>query len=137
MPFIVWDELYETGVPAIDEQHKNLVSLANRMLDVLTKKRGKDEVLYVITQMIQYAEVHFRTEEEFMIKAGYPDLEEHILLHEGFKRKITEFEQKFETHDLSLTTELTIFLTTWVTDHFTMVDQKYVPDLKRAGLTTS
>lgn len=137
MPFIVWDELYETGVPAIDEQHKNLVSLANRMLDALTKKRGKDEVSYIITQMIRYAEVHFRTEEEFMTKAGYPGLEEHILLHEGFKQKITEFEQKFESQDLSLTTELTIFLTIWVTEHFTMVDQKYVPDLKRAGLTTS
>lgn len=137
MPFIIWDELYETGVPAIDEQHKSLVSLANRMLEALLQQKGQGEVSYILEQLSQYAETHFTIEEEYMRKASYSGLPEHILEHEAFRQKITEFQQKNETHDLSLSGELTIFLTTWITGHFSMVDQRYVPALKSAGLTVS
>jgi hemerythrin len=137
MPFIIWDELYETGVPAIDMQHKSLVSLANRMLEVLLQQKGQGEVSYILEQLVQYAETHFTTEEECMRRASYSGISEHMHEHEAFRQKIIEFQQKNNARDLSLSGELTIFLTTWITGHFAMVDQKYVPALKSAGLTVS
>jgi hemerythrin len=72
-----------------------------------------------------------------MSKAGYPDIEEHIREHLTFKTKVREFEQKYEGQDLALTGELTVYLTSWVIEHFTQEDQKYVPALRKAGLTVS
>ena len=136
MPFIVWDDLYNIGVPAIDEQHKQIVSIANRMLEALMQQKATREMPFILKEMGTYADTHFRTEEEYMEKAEFPGLEDHKSLHQEFREKVARFQQKLEANDPSLTAELTIFLTTWVTEHFSMIDHQYVPALKAAGLIT-
>jgi len=134
MPFIVWDDLYNIGVPAIDSQHKQIISIANRMLEALMQQKATREVPFILKEMGTYADSHFMIEEENMEKAGFPGLEDHKGQHKEFREKNFEFQHKLEANDPSLTAELTIFLTTWVTEHFSMIDHQYVPALKAAGL---
>ncbi len=136
MPFIVWDDLYYIGIPAIDEQHKQIVSIANRMLEALIQQKATREVPFILKEMISYADTHFKTEEEYMEKAGFPGIEDHKEMHQEFREKVVRFQQKLDANDPSLTAELTIFLTTWVTEHFSVIDHQYVPALKAAGLIT-
>jgi hemerythrin len=135
MAFIVWDELYATGISSLDEQHKHLVSVLNRMLEALGQKKGKEEVSYVIEEMSRYAEYHFHTEEGLMEKAGYPDLAEHRIFHDAFLSKVNDFLYKYNQNDEALSAEVTIFLTFWLNEHLSTIDQKYVPSMKRAGIS--
>ena len=135
MAFIVWDEMYATGIGSIDDQHKHLISLLNRMFEALLQKRGKEEVSYVIEEMHRYAEYHFHTEESLMEKAEYPDLVEHRVYHDAFISKVNDFSFKYNQNDEALCAEVTIFLTNWLNEHLSTIDQKYVPALKNAGIS--
>ena len=135
MAFIVWDEMYATGIGSIDDQHKHLISLLNRMFEALLQKRGKEEVSYVIEEMHRYAEYHFHTEESLMEKAGYSDLAEHRVYHDAFISKVNDFSFKYNQNDEALCAEVTIFLTNWLNEHLSTIDQKYVPALKNAGIS--
>jgi len=135
MPFIVWDDLYNTGVPAIDDQHKKIISMANRMLESLMQQKATREIPFILKEMSDYAEAHFATEERFMETSGFIGIKGHKEQHQEFRDKVARFQQKLEANDPSLTAELTIFLTTWVTEHFSMIDHQYVPAMKAAGLT--
>lgn len=135
MAFIVWDTLYETGIASIDEQHKHLVSLLNRMLEALVQKKGSEELSYVIEEMEKYSEYHFSTEEELMLKAEYPDVGEHQIFHQAFTAKVVDYQHKLAARDDDLTAEVTIYLTNWLNDHLSTIDQKYVPYMKKAGIT--
>ncbi|MDD1724096.1 MAG: bacteriohemerythrin [Methanospirillum sp.] len=135
MTFIVWDDLYETGIASIDEQHKHLVSLLNRMLEALNQKKGGEEISYVIGEMAKYSEYHFSTEEELMLKAEYPDVGEHQIFHHAFTSKVVDYQHKLAARDDNLTAEVTIYLTNWLNDHLSTIDQKYVPYMKKAGIT--
>ncbi|MDD3573835.1 bacteriohemerythrin [Methanospirillum sp.] len=134
MAFIVWDEVYETDIRSIDEQHKHLVSLLNRMLEALSQKKGKEEVLYVIEEMNQFARCHFLAEELLMEKAGYPDLAEHRLFHDAFSSKVDDFLFKYRQNDESLSAEVTIFLTNWLNEHLSSIDSRYIQSIKSLDL---
>ena len=135
MAFIVWDEIYATGIVSIDDQHKHLISLLNRMFEALLQKRGKEEVSYVIEEMNRYAVYHFHAEESLMEQAEYPDLAEHRIYHDAFNAKVNDFSYKYNQNDDALSAEVTIFLTNWLNEHLSTIDQKYVPWLKKAGIT--
>ncbi|NLV26520.1 MAG: hemerythrin family protein [Methanomicrobiales archaeon] len=135
MAFIICDDLYATGIESIDEQHKHLISLLNRMFEALFQKKGKDKLAYVIDEMKKYAVYHFSTEESLMEKAGFTGLTDHCAFHELFTSKVNDFSEKFDLQDEALTAEVTIFLTNWINEHLSMVDQQYVPALKNAGIT--
>ena len=135
MAFIVWDDLYATGISSIDEQHKHLISLLNRMFEALLQKKGKEGLSYVISEMDKYADYHFKTEETLMEKAGFDGLAEHKVFHDAFHAKVDDFCHKYSIEDEALTAEVTIFLTNWINEHLSIIDQKYVPALKKAGLS--
>jgi hemerythrin-like metal-binding protein len=134
MAFVVWDELYATGIESIDVQHKRFVSLLNLMIEALMQKKGDEQLSYVIDEMEKYAGYHFENEEELMEKADYPDLEEHRMYHDAFTTKVEDYRHKHDVHDEALTGEITIFLTNWLNEHLSIVDQKYVPYLKKAEI---
>jgi len=133
MAFIVWDEMYATGVASLDEQHKHLISLLNRMIEAIAQKKGKEELSYVIEEMGNYATTHFQAEETLMEKAGYSELEEHRLFHDAFIAKVDDFRLKYDACDEGLTAEVTIFLTNWLNEHLSIVNQEYIPFLKKVG----
>mgnify|MGYP000871067617 FL=1 len=134
MAFIVWDEVYATGIASIDEQHKHLVSLINRMFEALSQKKGKEEVLYVIEEMSRYARCHFLAEELLMEKAGCPDIAEHRLFHDAFSSKVDDFLFKYKQDEEALSAEVTIFLTNWLNEHLSSTDHKYLKNVKNLDL---
>ncbi|PWR75533.1 bacteriohemerythrin [Methanospirillum stamsii] len=135
MAFIIWDDLYATGIESIDNQHKHLISLLNRMFEALLQKKGKDELKYVIDEMTKYAGYHFTTEETLMKKADFSGLIQHHRYHEDFAEKVKDFSEKYDLQDEALTAEVTIFLTNWINEHLSMIDQQYVPAMKKAGIS--
>jgi len=137
MAFIVWDELYDTGIKTIDDQHKQLVSLINRMFEALMQQKGKEELSYVIEEMAKYAEYHFEVEEKMLSDVDYPEIEEHLVHHDAFICKVDDFRHKFNAQDEALTAEVTIFLTNWLNEHLMVIDQKYVPYMKKNGISKS
>lgn len=59
----------------IDEDHKQLIVLANRVLDLDRPNRDAEELKQVIRELYFYVKYHFAREEGIMHKLGYLEID--------------------------------------------------------------
>jgi len=126
--FIRWDGTHQTGLDIIDEQHRGLVSLINSFF--FHKADPFIERILVPTALmtINFAKIHFLTEEQLMGEAKYPGLEEHARVHEQLFAKLVIEEQECR-RDRDADRFLN-FLKTWWFDHINRYDRLYISHLK-------
>jgi hemerythrin len=78
---IVWEPAYNLGIPIVDEQHRGIVSTINSLCYGIQNKHGNEILRPVIGMVSEYTRIHFEIEEDFLKKCGYPNLENHRILH--------------------------------------------------------
>src|SRR5690349_11932266 len=87
---IHWEENLITGVPAIDEQHKEIFARIDKLSEAIENGGCDVEVEKLLEFLNEYADTHFSDEEKLMSLYQYPDLEEQHQHHEQFKGNITK-----------------------------------------------
>ncbi|GFK94524.1 Bacteriohemerythrin [Fundidesulfovibrio magnetotacticus] len=119
---IEWNDSLCTGVEEIDAQHRELVRRYNVFSQAAADGAGAAELAEMLRFMHAYAEEHFRTEERFMERTGYPGLPSHILQHREFTGR--QF-WLLEGADSPETVQETVdFLREWIARHVGEVDAK-------------
>jgi hemerythrin-like metal-binding protein len=90
---IVWNDAYSVGVVAMDDQHKKLFGMINRLADCHAARNcGSSGVFHeVLSRMFDYTQVHFRDEEDYLQRIGYPQLAEQKMEHAAFFRQMATF----------------------------------------------
>ena len=122
-----WKNEYSVGNTQIDLQHQKLFDLINQ-LEASTHASEFSEIApMILTELEQYALVHFETEEGYMRMIGYPDLEEHKRIHEALK---ADLQAEVNMHMESGLTTLKLihlyqFLKRWIENHILDDDIKY------------
>lgn len=79
-----WSDDYALGIQAIDEQHKGFFEASHRLYDAILNCKGENVVEESVAFLRDYASRHFRTEEGYMAKHGYPHLQQHKKFHTEF-----------------------------------------------------
>ncbi len=133
MAILVWSNRFETGIPAIDTQHKQLFQSVNDLSDSLRRGDPKGEVSRVLDFLISYTVEHFRTEETWMKNHGFPGLEEHKVEHAKLVAEVSQLKQRFDAGEL-MTMRVTIFLANWLKQHINESDLAYVEHSKQLSL---
>jgi hemerythrin-like metal-binding protein len=83
-------------------------------------------VAMIIDELVSYAAFHFDFEEKLMASAGYPELEAHRTIHQGFVRWVTDFRDEFLSYGKrALGEPVLAFLRDWLRDHILGEDQQY------------
>jgi hemerythrin len=134
MPVITWKAVYETGIVALDNEHRQLIAQVNRLYEALRDKRS-DEVLGDILAVLElYTVDHFSHEEKLMAAYNFPELEEHRRHHGELIEAVAELKNGATDDTGSLAAALLKLLRHWVLDHIVEVDKKYGAYLEsRAG----
>jgi dihydroorotase len=78
---LIWDKNDESGNTLIDEEHKTLLNIANRLIHAVNKKYSKEDCLAIINELIDSLTLHFSDEEDIFFKTTYPLAEHHKNLH--------------------------------------------------------
>jgi hemerythrin len=125
MAFINWDETFSVRVEQFDNQHKKLVDLINELFETLSQGTAKDKISDIIGELVEYTKIHFRSEEAYFQKLGYPESTEHKAEHDDFEEEILSFQEAFETGSLTLSRDVMFFLKNWLMRHILGTDQKY------------
>lgn len=123
-----WTPDLSTGVPSIDDQHKQLFLWLAELQSATADQRTLFGV-YVITRLKHYIREHFAAEEALMRAAAFPGLDQHIAEHTTFRTRLEELQLRSIGEDISEDTVR--FLTEWLTHHITGTDMAYVPYLKK------
>jgi hemerythrin len=85
---LYWEDKLITGVPAIDEQHKEIFGEFEKLSRSIENGGSNAEVETLLDYLNEYANTHFSDEEKIMSLYKYPGLEEQRQQHIGFKENI-------------------------------------------------
>lgn len=85
---LVWVDRYNIGVKFIDEEHKKLFAILNKLF---TYRKEEEKSQWVCQEGIKYfrehAMKHFTEEEAYMASIGYMGFDIHRQLHDNFREK--------------------------------------------------
>lgn len=121
---IDWNNDLNTGVQLIDDDHKMLVALLNRLYQACLNHEKKDAFQSILEELSQYTLYHFRREEAYMEEIGYPHLKNHKQVHKLLSEYVLrEIERVAEEYSTKTGEELLHFLKNWLFDHIMGMDQ--------------
>ena len=135
MPPIAWQEEYALGIAEIDNQHRKIIEMINRLFKMASELTDDKILKDILMELSDYATYHFETEENYFKKFDYPGAAEHIAVHDQFRERIAELKKildKGETEKVLFS--LSTFLQNWWIWHINHVDRAYVPLFKKKGL---
>ncbi|BFM41068.1 bacteriohemerythrin [Synechocystis sp. LKSZ1] len=134
-----WLPRYVTGFALIDNQHKSLFHAINALHYAMLSGQGTQLLQATLRALSDYVNIHFATEEEYMRRYQYPDLQDHHRKHQALKAQVEDFNQRAEQMErqgeqrekLQLVIEISYFLSQWLIDHIDQEDQKMIDFLKQ------
>jgi len=120
----MWDEIYETGNEIVDNEHKEIFTLVEKVLSATFEKRSK-EIDTTIDFLTDYVVEHFLHEEQLCDECSYPDSSVHKAQHANFAQNVGKLVERIATHENSLNISLEINKTIvdWLTDHIMKSDK--------------
>lgn len=127
---IKWKDGYLLGVSHIDEQHKVLFDIANKIYDLLVDKGGVDkydDIMALINELKSYTVFHFKSEEEYMQSIGYKKFLTHKVDHDDFIERVTNVDfNKVDENQNEYILGILEFVVQWINDHILEKDKKIV-----------
>lgn len=122
---IIWNDDYLIGIEEIDSQHRRIIDQINYLIDNLNSKDKASISHWIIANLDKYSEEHFSTEEHYLRKINYPDLDNHLKLHQAFKLKTVKSSVKVMKGQEDVSEETISFLKSWWTDHILKADMEF------------
>jgi len=113
-----------TGIEDIDEQHRTLLDLGNRVINPSAYKTDGAIFEDALTFLSDYVIYHFAAEEYVMIESNFPNYEHHRQLHERFKQEVTDFVNRAQTEKISkdLKLKVSFAIENWLLEHIRITD---------------
>jgi hemerythrin len=134
MAFLKWNKSLSVKVKEIDEQHKKLVGVINKAHTLAKKKNPDKEIMKaMLIDLLEYARIHFSTEEKYFDDFNYSGSEEHKNEHAQLLLKAIDFANKIDKGE-NVAKQFLDFLKYWLEKHLVEMDQKYVKCFKDHGL---
>jgi len=126
---IKWNQIFEMGIVNIDDQHRVLVDTINKANHLLTNDYTIENLQEITKDLINYADFHFKTEEELMETYQYSsymleDYDMHIQEHREFSVKVQNIHDELVEGNSIERAEIINFLCQWLIDHTHTTDKK-------------
>jgi methyl-accepting chemotaxis protein len=129
----VWSDQYATGVGAMDDEHKVLISKINHLASVLEQNaQSPSRLIGPFQDLATYTQKHFFDEEGYMESIGYPELEAHRTIHNKLLAQVGEFGEQLKKGHVQ-GDELISFLNDWLLRHILGTDMKYAKHSKHTS----
>ena len=122
---IEWSEGMSVGHPDLDLDHQRLIAVINR-LGSAESQCNRQTIEFILDDLVNYTEFHFKREETILELHDYPDLARHRAIHNGFCRKLEELRwEYFQGIRDEPDKEILLFLTQWLNTHILEEDMSY------------
>ena len=88
MPILTWSEEFSINVAEIDAQHKTLLEHVNNLHAGVEAQIDKDKLRRMVVDLVDFARLHFSTEEKLMKKHGMEHSKKHLKEHKALLRHL-------------------------------------------------
>jgi hemerythrin len=126
-----WDERYNTNILVIDNDHKKLFELANKIEELSEGEMPKSHLIEnQIERLLDYTVYHFGREKDLMTKHNVAHFNQHVAEHEEFvgvaKEAYVNWKQRGDVADLK---SLIRYLWNWLVEHIMGSDMELAESL--------
>ncbi len=133
-PLLEWSKLLSSGHEEIDNQHRKLIDIANRLHQAICAGVGRAACGSLLAELIDYTANHFAFEERLMATHHYDQKEAHVVAHQRLIADISRFKERYQSGE-TMTVELMVFLRDWLIKHILKVDRALGRDLAARGVS--
>ena len=124
MGLIQWKKEYMVGISKIDKQHKQIVTVLNRIIAQQAKGRDDKDIEGILDDLQDYIKEHFRTEEAYMIEHHFSGYEEQRNEHNWFVDRLLEAQKEYFKNRQLISVNLINFVWDWFSQHILKVDKR-------------
>lgn len=121
MSLIEWRKEFETGIPGVDHEHRELVDLINRLHEHMASGADKARVAEFLGEVFARIAAHFALEESIMRKHAYDEYEAHKAEHE---RLLDEIRDIMDSASTAYASSLSTVVHDWFVNHFKSKDAR-------------
>jgi hemerythrin len=93
-----------------------------------------EKVSDALNEMTLYARTHFKAEEDYMKRVGYPEYELHKEEHREFSRITVGFCKSVMNGNYNIVYDLLEYLNQWLANHIQGTDKKYTECFNKNGI---
>ncbi len=132
---IKWNSGLSLGIKELDDDHKKLLSIINRLSEEIENDKAQDVIYAIFAELESYSKEHCRREEDLLRECNYKDLDEHIEKHNAFAEKIPELKVKLlKSKDAKFEKEVVSFLIDWLLEHIIDEDIPLISVFEECGV---
>jgi len=132
-PFLEWSDDLSVGVEAMDQHHKKLVDLINRLHEAMRSGQGGSAVPAALDELANYTSYHFAAEEKLMKKHRCAGLAEQVEAHAKLISAVTELQRKVAAGQQGVSLEVLSMLKDWLVNHIKRKDKACMSTVCSAG----
>lgn len=137
MNLLKWTEDLAVGNPLIDEDHRNLFNLLERLHQDMGSGQINQETQSIVDALREYAEAHFSREEEFMRKISYPHYVVHKAEHDRFVSEVCALQSRMARGARTAQLDIDQFLAGWLREHVLVRDMALAAAIRGEGETVA
>ncbi len=120
---IKWSDELSVDVDHIDDQHKELIAIANELIKAVSLGQKEEILDDILKRLREYTVFHFNSEEELMSQVRYKKRGDHALEHERLKRRVKEYQRTLYKKENLTTKAVLEFIKGWLLKHILTFDR--------------
>lgn len=123
MSTLEWQDRYSVGVDEIDADHHEIISIINRLDEIMSSGKARDGLPSIMDRLVDYTRDHFRREESLMAQYQYPEIDRHRETHREFIAEFDNIQAAIAQGNYAISISLFSLLRNWLIDHIMVVDR--------------
>ncbi|KAF5031518.1 Bacteriohemerythrin [anaerobic digester metagenome] len=127
---MLWKDKYALGVPVVDAQHRELFRRIEAFVQTLRSPSAWEEKVMRVNETLEFMKAyvveHFRDEEAYQLRIGYPGYQPHKQIHDEMVGYVLEVSAEYERsgYNEQLMQQFAGRLLAWLINHVAAEDQR-------------
>lgn len=124
---IEWKNEWNCKNNDINNQHKELVKIGNKLIAMSVKDHSFDQTLSQLEKLLESATEHFEFEEEILREVNFPEYLNHVDKHKALSIKVLRLKEEYEQGKIKGSTFFSFVLDDLVLGHMVDADTEFYP----------
>ncbi len=133
MPIMSWDPSLDLGVASMNDEHREILEVMNRIYDAQAQGRSGAAIDQLVARLGAVCTRHFADEEAYMAQIGYPGLSTHRQLHQQLLERVGRHALEIKMAGGKAPEAFFDFLRFWLTSHIKGIDGKYAAHARQVA----
>lgn len=130
---ISWDKKYLLGIDEIDQQHEQIIKLANQLFANLKNDKSKKEIKESLKSFIDFTSYHLSVKEKYFEDFDYPQKDSYVSNYQKFIKEMEQFQKDYLSSKVKFLDDIVNKMKGWLFEQL-LSNQGYVALFKKNGL---